>query len=136
AYDLGKWCKGSEHRPPADLDKVFAHSHGGNVALDAVVRHRIKMNLLVLMNTPSLHRTDEEWGIVGELVGRIVSLQTPWDIVRIADRNHEIFYGLESDGNFPAERVRTYRVGPWVTGHSKITNPKVWKKYNLDDLVA
>jgi pimeloyl-ACP methyl ester carboxylesterase len=47
--DLAAWTDAAS----ITLDTVFAHSHGGNVALDAAARNGVRMRLLVLLSTPA-----------------------------------------------------------------------------------
>ncbi|NYG22451.1 hypothetical protein BJY17_003198 [Agromyces hippuratus] len=68
--------------PP--FDTVFAHSHGGNVALTAAADgERIRM--LVLMHTPALPRSDAQWAAIRGHVGRTVVMRTRLDHVVLAD---------------------------------------------------
>jgi hypothetical protein len=66
------------------LDTVFAHSHGGNVALNHLAAgNHIKM--LVLLHTPAIQRSDEEWATIRSNVDGVIAMRTRMDLVVLAD---------------------------------------------------
>lgn len=66
------------------LDIVYAHSHGGTVALNAAsVGQRIR--LLVLMHPPAVERPPAEWAAIRRAVDRVIVLRTRFDLVVLAD---------------------------------------------------
>ncbi|MET2011859.1 hypothetical protein ABXJ56_09930 [Microbacterium chocolatum] len=66
------------------LDVVYAHSHGGTVALNAAsVGQRIRV--LVLMHAPAVERMPEEWAAIRRAVDRVIVLRTRFDLVVLAD---------------------------------------------------
>lgn len=81
ADDLTMWRHLSGIR---EFDVVYAHSHGGNVALGAASQGE-KIRLLVLMHTPALRRSPDEWERIRANVGRVLVLRTRMDLVVLAD---------------------------------------------------
>lgn len=81
ARDLSVW---RARRGATEFDTIFAHSHGGNVALEAAARGE-RIHLLVLLHTPVAPRSTLEWTAVARNVGRILSLRSRADLVMIAD---------------------------------------------------
>ncbi|MEV8136147.1 hypothetical protein [Microbacterium aurantiacum] len=66
------------------LDVVYAHSHGGTVALNAAsVGQRIRV--LVLMHAPAVERMPGEWAAIRRAVDRVIVLRTRFDLVVLAD---------------------------------------------------
>ncbi|ODT09592.1 MAG: hypothetical protein ABS61_12345 [Microbacterium sp. SCN 70-18] len=66
------------------LDVVYAHSHGGTVALNAAsVGQRIRV--LVLMHAPAVERMPGEWATIRCAVDRVIVLRTRFDLVVLAD---------------------------------------------------
>ncbi|GAA3014184.1 hypothetical protein [Microbacterium aurantiacum] len=66
------------------LDVVYAHSHGGTVALNAAsVGQRIRV--LVLMHVPAVERMPGEWAAIRRAVDRVIVLRTRFDLVVLAD---------------------------------------------------
>lgn len=66
------------------LDVVYAHSHGGTVALNAAsVGQRIRV--LVLMHAPAVERMPGEWATIRRAVDRVIVLRTRFDLVVLAD---------------------------------------------------
>lgn len=133
AEDLAQWCE--THN--CNLDRVFTHSHGGNVALDAAQEFdNIRINLLILMSAPAHERSDEEWRRISGTVDRILSLRCRFDFVVLSDRCYSLARGIPASGAFPKDRVRDYPIpGLWFD-HSAITCRSVWKKNKLALLVA
>lgn len=66
------------------LDVVYAHSHGGTVALNAAsVGQRIRV--LVLLHAPAVERMPGEWAAIRRAVDRVIVLRTRFDLVVLAD---------------------------------------------------
>ena len=66
------------------LDVVYAHSHGGTVALNAAsVGQRIRV--LVLMHVPAVELMPGEWAAIRRAVDRGIVLRTRFDLVVLAD---------------------------------------------------
>jgi pimeloyl-ACP methyl ester carboxylesterase len=134
ADELRRWCD----QKGVDLDVVFAHSHGGNVALNAAARHGVKMNLLVLMSVPAHRRSDSEWEAIRRCVKRIFALRAHFDLVLLADRTYNITprrVRKSADWDFPAEHVRAPNIPLWFS-HGALTRPEVWQKHGIARHVA
>lgn len=80
--DLTAWARSVSSADRLDL--VYAHSHGGNVALNAAAAGQ-RINLLVLMHTPAILRSDEEWAAIHRNVGQVIVMRTRLDVVVTAD---------------------------------------------------
>lgn len=81
ASDLSRW---RATRGVEEFDTVYAHSHGGNVALEAASKGE-RIHLLVLLHSPILPRSPWEWGAISRNVGRVYSLRSRADLVMLAD---------------------------------------------------
>jgi hypothetical protein len=122
ASDLGEWL--TEHHVRS-LDTVFAHSHGGNLAL-AAIANGVIVRLLVLISVPAKRRTSEEWESIFSNVGRVVSLRARFDLVIYADRSPQRFHA----------RVRQLLPpGLWFS-HGALLKPKIWKRHRLPNEIA
>lgn len=134
AADLERWLatSGSARR----LDSVYAHSHGGNVALDAVMLG-IPIRFLLLIDTPALRRSGANWSEINGRVGRAVSLRSRLDLVLILDRLlHGGAGGPGSDGiDFDASFDCRVLSPPVWFSHTAMLRPAVWEKYGLVDQV-
>ncbi|WP_371548088.1 hypothetical protein OG266_22715 [Streptomyces sp. NBC_00554] len=132
AEDLERW----KERHGCHFDKIFAHSHGGNVALDSAQEFETRIDLLILMNTPAHERSAEEWGKISHAIDRILSLRCRFDLVVLSDRGYSAMSGIATNGIFPYDRVRDYPIPNQWFDHSAITHPRVWKGNDLALLVA
>lgn len=81
AADLYRWLA---RHGTGGFDTVYAHSHGGNVALQAA-GSGLRIGLLVLMHTPAVPRPAAEWARIREHVGHVVVLRTRLDAVVLGD---------------------------------------------------
>lgn len=80
--ELHAWTKRGGVEP---IRVAFAHSHGGNVALD-YLSDGGGIDLLVLMHTPVIARRRQTWDRIAANVGRVLVLRTKLDLVVWADR--------------------------------------------------
>ncbi|MEV6008932.1 hypothetical protein AB0M29_19205 [Streptomyces sp. NPDC051976] len=128
AHQLANWAV--RHKCTNGFSKVFAHSHGGNVALLAAARHKIGIDLLVMIATPPHQRTSLEWATISQHVKRIVSLRPRFDMVVLLDRAWSAVRDIPVTGEFPSDRVCSLQVPVWY-GHSVLTQPEVWTKHRL-----
>jgi pimeloyl-ACP methyl ester carboxylesterase len=119
----------------ASFSKIFAHSHGGNVVLDAAARHQVRTDLLVMIATPPHYRGEVEWDIIKENVHGIVSIRPFFDIVVMLDRWSSRLKGIPVKDRFPTDRVVDLRPRVWFR-HGALTRPKIWRKHNLASEVA
>lgn len=132
ADDLLQWCA---QRGSTDLDTVFAHSHGGNVVLNAIARG-MRVKLLVLLHIPVLPRPDFEWDMIKNNTKRIMHLRTMFDWVVSMDRIKN-----NSRNNLPS-RLRNFRTltAPLTArsqfSHGLYTQDAVWKSRALTNDVA
>lgn len=133
ARELAAWA--TNHRCPNGFSKVFAHSHGGNVALLAAARHELKIDLLVLIATPPHERTKLEWEAIAQHVKRIVALKAHFDFVVLLDVGWSGAKTIPVAGSFPSDRVRSLPVPVWFS-HSVLTRPEVWTQHHLAHEVA
>lgn len=127
--DLLKWC--ASHGLNA-FDTVYAHSHGGNVVLDAI-EQGLRVKLLVLLHVPVIERSTSTWSTIEQNVGRVLDLRTGRDLVVAADRLHRKVNGL------PLSENRLPQL-PWVhqprrsvahlfdTSHRRFIQLKTWRK--------
>ncbi|MBF4582336.1 hypothetical protein ITJ54_06585 [Curtobacterium sp. VKM Ac-2865] len=127
--DLLTWC--ARHGLDA-LDTVYAHSHGGNVVLDAIERG-LRVKLLVLMHVPVIERSAQSWSAIERNVGRALDLRTARDLVVAADRLHR------KANHLPLSENRTPQL-PWIhrprrsalylldTSHKRFVQLKTWQK--------
>lgn len=81
ARKLSQWCSS---RSPSGIDTVIAHSHGGTVAIKAIIEQGLRVRLLVLLHTPVIKRQD--WNVLLARVGRIADFRAPFDWVVSLDR--------------------------------------------------
>ncbi|MGW7329702.1 hypothetical protein ACWGIU_14130 [Streptomyces sp. NPDC054840] len=132
ARDLAHWA--GKHSAPS-FKKVIAHSHGGNVALNASAFNDLSIDMLVMLHTPPHQRSQEEWRIIGERIKRIVAMRPKFDFVVMLDRCWTGLHRTPVTGNFPSERVRTLKVPVWF-GHTALTDPDVWRQHGLAGEVA
>jgi hypothetical protein len=118
------------------LDTVYAHSHGGNVALDALAAgQRIKM--LVLLHTPAIHRSDEEWETIRRNVGGVIAMRTRMDLVVLGDSLRSAQNRVKFD---PRKLPHFPVVGHWKhkdawLSHSHFISVDNWRDEDLSDIV-
>jgi hypothetical protein len=117
AQDLYRWCHG--HGGISRLRDVYAHSHGGTVALRAA-NEGLQITLLILLSVPRLH-SDVMWANLG----RTISLRSRLDWVLILD-------GAPFRHPDP---VRELGLPSWFS-HSATHDPDTWKRWNLPDAIA
>jgi hypothetical protein len=127
--DLLKWC--ARHGLSA-LDTVYAHSHGGNVVLDAI-EQGLRVKLLVLLHVPVIERSTRTWSTIEQNVGRVLDLRTGRDLVVAADRLHR------KANRLPLSENRLPQL-PWVhqpqrsvlhlfdTSHRRFIQLKTWRR--------
>ena len=120
AQDLAKWLKAAS----VDLNMVFAHSHGGNVVLDAAAGNEARMSLLILLSVPARRRSFDEWSAITRNVRRIFALRSHCDLVVMCDRARQEY----SD---PPVRTVVLR-NTWFS-HDAVLSPEVWQRHNLPE---
>ncbi len=118
------------------FDTIFAHSHGSNVVLDFVSQgHAVP--LLVLMHSPFMPRTEDQWEAIYNNVGRVLVLRNYLDLVVMVD-------GLvdRSTTKLPAWFDKVANPAPFPLNpefafrHSTFTNLKTWKKLGISNQVV
>lgn len=132
ATDLERWLATSGSARP--LDSVYAHSHGGNVALNAVTLG-VPIAFLLLIDTPALHRKSADWSEINGRVGRAVSLRSRLDLVLLLDSVlNGGAGGPGSDGiDFDAAFDCRVLSPPVWFSHTAMLRPATWQKYGLVD---
>ena len=113
------------------LDTVFAHSHGGNVALTAAANgERIRM--LVTLHTPALPRPDEQWAAIRARIGRVLVMRTRLDHVVLADGLVTGSTQRFDQAKLPHKPVVLHWANKdaWFS-HSFFTKLDSWRKYDL-----
>jgi hypothetical protein len=118
ASDLIRWTAKKEVRR---FDTIFAHSHGGNVALNAA-RDGLAIGLLVLMSVPARWRDWDEWEKIEANAKRIVSLRCRFDLAILADRTPQKF------NSHPVRELLP--PGLWFS-HGSILDAQTWEDHNL-----
>lgn len=135
AADLPIWTR--RVSPQNDrLDTVYAHSHGGNVALSAAAAGQ-RIRLLVLLHTPAIERSDDEWAAIRANVGGVVVMRTRLDLVVLADGTRHLTSRLKFDAqklpHFPVMAHWLRREGYF--SHSYFVQKDNWERDNLPDIV-
>ena len=117
AEDLVRWCnaKGVD-----TLDTVYAHSHGGSVVMLAT-RLGLRVRQLVLLSVPVHAHLLADWA----MVGRAVSFRARFDPVVL----------LDGGGHYFSPPVREQHLPIWIS-HSATHEPRVWRKFRLDEELA
>lgn len=116
------------------LDTVMAHSHGGNVVLEALSQTKVK--LLMLAHVPIMSVDPSVWSMRAANVGRVVVLRTKADHVVLADMLKRLLFGESPSLLEPPAQLFQFEplAGPvsslWF-GHSVFTEPSTWEKYGL-----
>jgi hypothetical protein len=115
---------------------VFAHSHGGNVALSAAAGG-LRIDRLILLSTPAIRRCDDEWRAIGANVGRIAAYRTRLDKVILIDQiASRVGWGGEqrevSDGlDFPSIAPIFQPQPRGLLKHSSWLTEKVWRSRGI-----
>ncbi len=125
-----------------ELDTVYAHSHGGNVALTAAAAG-VKINFLVLLSVPPIERSAIEWAAINQNVDYMFSLRTHLDRVVLIDLvasrvpavrrtfNTERSVGLD----FPPEaNVHTASPIGWFS-HTSWLDRHIWQTTTIESEV-
>gem|GEM_PF-4810686 len=122
------------------LHMVFAHSHGGNVALD-YLQSGGKIDLLVLLHTPVIHRRRSDWESIADRVGRVLVLSTKLDWVVWLDRGASLptmrvpyVRALERVLGSKAVSLSAHVNEAWLS-HTHYTKPETWRRNNLARIV-
>lgn len=114
ARDLLDWASGVE------LDRVFAYSHGGSVAMLAS-GFGLGMRKLVLLSCPVHRRYAPDF----QSIGKVVSVRTRLDLVILADRGGQRF----RDG-----RIQENTLPVWFS-HKATRKIAVWQRYNIGGML-
>lgn len=149
AYDdAGRWHAGtslvrwvSDTRGVPSINTVYAHSHGGNVALSAAAQG-LKIDMLVLMHTPPRRRSRDEWAIIRQNVARTMVYRVGLDRVVLAD----LLRSAASPARVLGQRFDNTRLphvdsephpinGPWFD-HGFFTRVENWQQRGIADDVA
>ncbi|KAD3515039.1 hypothetical protein GD627_12075 [Arthrobacter yangruifuii] len=133
ALQLVEWCK---RKGISSLDTVYAHSHGGNVILNAILKEGIKVNLLVLLHVPVLRRTKDEWALIEERVGWILDLRTRHDlVVRMDSIKNRSKNGFGTNLNCITQ-PQGPPYGKWTFSHGYFVDDDTWQAINLPNDVT
>jgi hypothetical protein len=118
-------------RGVVELDTVFAHSHGGNVALSAAAAG-IRVKLLVLMHVPALDRPVSEWRTIVANVDHVVVMRTRLDYVVLADGLRTGSAQAFSQSLLPHREILPYVLDErgWISHETFIRDPN-WAEWNL-----
>jgi hypothetical protein len=137
ARDLQVWLRSVGRTN--ELDTVYAHSHGGNVALSAAASG-VRINFLVLLSVPPVERSPGEWAAIRRNVGYTMSLRSKLDYVILLDLIAGRIRGLRdllraerSVGlDFPPEADvhATTPIG-WFS-HSSWLDQRVWQSTTIE----
>lgn len=125
------------------IDTVYAHSHGGNVALTAAAMG-LELELLVLLHVPPRFRSEAEWDAIRNNVKRVLVYRTNLDHVVLAD----MIRAATGEDEPPTlsqrfDPTRLYHVdsephpirGPWFS-HGHFTKLKTWTKTSMANDVS
>jgi pimeloyl-ACP methyl ester carboxylesterase len=102
------------------LHTLFAHSHGGTVALLAT-RHGLMVKELILLSAPA-EPVEVEW----RNVGRAVSLRIHVDLILLANRRRQFF----------TENVEERLLPQWFVRHDATHNPAVWHHHGVKQMLG
>lgn len=133
AQDLLSWREARSELEA--IDTVYAHSHGGTVALNAAARGQ-KIRFLVLLHTPAVPRSQQEWATIRGNIRRVVAMRTRMDLVLLADR-----FRSKSRQKFNAAElphtpvVRHWREREAWFSHSFYVERRNWDRLNLLNIV-
>ncbi|WP_146081197.1 hypothetical protein [Pseudoclavibacter sp. AY1H1] len=134
ASQLSKWVTKRDFN---GLHRAFAHSHGGNIALDYLANGG-RVELLVLLHTPVHARQKADWKTIRNNVGMVLVLSSTLDFVvwldraATAPRSHSsLLRPLES---VLGDKASTYTPKPWFS-HSHYTAASSWGSPELTHFV-
>lgn len=102
------------------LHRIFAHSHGGVIALRAIGLG-LEVDDLVLLSTPN-ERVETDYS----RVGRIVSLRIHFDLVLLAARRRQSF-------DLP---VAEFHLPRWFVGHGDTHEPDLWREHDIGKVLS
>ncbi|MEO6958262.1 MAG: hypothetical protein ABI137_16085 [Antricoccus sp.] len=127
--DLLAWWHG---HVPSQVDTVYAHSHGGNVALGAAGPLAAAMGLLVLLHTPITPRDDHEWEQIRSSCPRVLTFRSRCDLVMLADGRRTGSTLDPSTRLLPHRRVLPHWKGRdgWFS-HSLFIRPRTWRRWDI-----
>lgn len=138
AQQLVLWA---QRRGLDGLHMVFAHSHGGNVALD-YLQSGGNIDLLVLLHTPVIHRRRSAWDSIADRVGRVLVLSTKLDWVVWLDRGASLptmrvpyVRALERVLGSKAVSLSPQVNEAWLS-HTHYTKPETWRRNNIARVVG
>ena len=114
AGDLAAWARG---RP---LDQVFAHSHGGTVAMLAS-QGGVRFKKLVLLSCPVHAR----YAPAFTHICKVVSVRTRLDLAILADGGRQ---------RFRDPRIHEHVLPLWFR-HSATRQPDVWREHSIDAML-
>ncbi len=112
ARDLGTWVK---TRGMNGLDHLFAHSHGGSVAMLAT-QHGIDIEKLILLSCP-VHNYMPDF----KRVKKIISIRVHLDLVVLADGGRQ---------KYRHPQIQEHVLPVWFN-HSATRDPYIWQKYKI-----
>ncbi|MCW4385681.1 alpha/beta hydrolase [Salinibacterium sp. SYSU T00001] len=126
--DLVQWL---ETHDVGLLDTVFAHSHGGSVALSTAARGQ-RIRVLVLMHTPALPRPEEEWARIRRRIGRTLVMRTRLDLVVLADALRNGSGQRFDQDELPHREITLHwrRREGWFD-HDFFLEPETWMRFDL-----
>lgn len=122
------------------LDTIYAHSHGGNVVLNAI-QAGLRVRHLVLLSAPPRHRTPAEWDQIDSRVQSITSLKSRADYVLLGDylaqRIRRLAKGQPVGRPFDFRRPKDIFEPTETTwfSHSRWLSPDVWQIKGISDLL-
>ncbi|TFC36235.1 hypothetical protein [Cryobacterium sp. TMT2-42-4] len=138
AEELVEWNYRANDGQP--LDVLYAHSHGGNVALSAI-EQGLQVRFLVLLSTPALVRSRHSWATINGNTGGAVALRTHMDYAILADWIASRFplpwlSGRASNGYFHSSNFVVHEPSPvsWFS-HSDWLSEAVWQDLGIDGVV-
>jgi len=117
ATELVTWL---QQRALGGVD-MFAHSHGGNVAM--LASHQVKLGKLILMSCP-VHWTQYQPNFTN--VASVVSIRIKWDFVILADRGGQ---------RFADARIQETVLPFWYVKHGTTHLSSTWANRKLDKLI-
>lgn len=128
--DFAAWLAGKK----LTLDTAYGHSHGGNVILGAELSH--PGALLVLLHTPVLPRSDEEWARIRSTWDRVLVMRARADPVVIADGLRTRSTGEPDRSKLPFRLIRPHIKDKrgWFT-HGLFVQEETWVRYGLSNEV-
>ena len=133
AQGLLAWVQ--SHTTHGEVDTIYAHSHGGNVALEAI-KNGLKVRMLVLLHVPPIGRSDAEWGMIRANVERTVVYRVRLDRVVFADLIRRFSLGAALSQRFDANHLPHVDSnpnpihGPWFD-HGYYVETANWVKHRV-----